>query len=723
MQYFTQKCSSFLVSRSSIIAYQYNFKIHSYRFFSGHGKDGVVSNDKGVREWEPKDPFAVNKMTSERLQNNQLIHQTQILSENKPFKGQQREVIQQTREMKFETQLEVDQFIQNNLSSCNIGNIAHLMSISVKFTKENRKVSFLKKHLPAILLKITDLSTLPWTFKDIAIVIYSLQHMTANDIGAIGILSVMTTVIEKSLENSNSMQSLKEQSISMLLYGLQNMTSDEKVIQDLLKVVSLMIIECKDTFGAQAVGNALYGLQGMSSDSSEVRNVLSLLAVKVRTCKEDLKAQHVGNALYGLQGMSSDYSEVRDVLSSLAVKVTTCKEDLKAQHVGNALYGLQGMSSDSSEVRDVLSSLAIKIRTCKEDLRVQAVGNALYGLQGMSSDSSEVRDVLSSLAIKIRTCKEDFDIQAVGNALYGLQGMSSDSSEVRDVLSSLAIKVKTCKEDLTAQHVSNALYGLQGMSSDCSEVRDVLSSLAIKVRTCKEDLKAQAVGNALYGLQGITWSNSSPDFIFLLSFLHRQTIMIVDSFSHSADLPLKGSSGSRIVTDELVTLCQSLTFLLPEISEFLDIKDYNDLEKLNVLISDELSCRKRDGDKVYKSTGFQSQIEKRMHKIATTVCQNTAIEVQNNVYLFGIFESDITLHIPPNGDSMNSDTHTIINIEVDGIHHKNEKKILFCRRKDKYLKSKGIFVFRMDISRMNQMKDIELEAWILSSISSVEVYN
>jgi hypothetical protein len=389
------------------------------------------------------------------------------------------------------------------------------MSISVKVAKKNGKFSFLKKHLPAILLKITDLSSLTWTFKDIAMVIYSLQHMTANDIGASGILLVMTTVIEKSLKNSNSMQSLKGQSISMLLYGLQNMTSEERDIRCLLAVTSLMIVECKDSFGAQAVGNAL--------------------------------------------------------------------------------------------------------------------------------------------------------------------------------------------------------YGLQGMSSDCSEVRDVLSSLAIKVRTCREDLDAQAVGNALYGLQGVTWINSTPDFLSLLSFLHQQIHMIVDNFSQLA--PLEGLSRSSIVTRELVTLSQSLTFLLPEISEFLNNKDRADLERSNIMIKDELACRKRDGDKFYISLGYQSKAEKRMCKIVMKISENTTIEVQNNTYLFDLFESDITLSIPYNGDSMNNNTYMIMNIEVDGIHHKNEKKILFCSRKDKYLKSKGVFVLRMDVSRMNQLKDIELEEWILRSIS------
>jgi hypothetical protein len=107
-----------------------------------------------------------------------------------------------------------------------------------------------------------------------------------------------------------------------------------------------------------------------------------------------------------------------------------------------------------------------------------------------------------------------------------------------------------------------------------------------------------------------------------------------------------------------------------------------------------------------------------MHRIAMKSFQDTAIKVYHNVDLFDLFNSDIALHIPFD-DSINGHTHTIINIEVDGIHHKNEKKIMFCERKDKYLKSRGVFVLRMDVSRMNQMKDIELKEWILRSISMI----
>jgi hypothetical protein len=66
-------------------------------------------------------------------------------------------------------------------------------------------------------------------------------------------------------KNVDMRKSLKGQSISMMLYGLQNMNSKEMIVKKLLLAVAIMISECSDKFDPQAIGNAFYGLQGMSS--------------------------------------------------------------------------------------------------------------------------------------------------------------------------------------------------------------------------------------------------------------------------------------------------------------------------------------------------------------------------------------------------------------------------------------------------------------------------
>jgi hypothetical protein len=149
MLLFFQKKSPFLI-RPFIVPRNFSPIFSSIRFCSGYGKDGVVSDDKGVGKLEPGDSLPMKKTTNDRLFQNPLMKQTQIRPHSYTIQKQQKNVSLQTREMKFETQVEVDTFIQNSLPSCSIRNITDLFRISGKVTKRNRKFSFLKKHLPAI---------------------------------------------------------------------------------------------------------------------------------------------------------------------------------------------------------------------------------------------------------------------------------------------------------------------------------------------------------------------------------------------------------------------------------------------------------------------------------------------------------------------------------------------------------------------------------------------
>jgi hypothetical protein len=761
MLQFCQKCSSSVVCKSLVIPKSPK-GLYFLRLFSSRDNNGEVSDEKRVRRWVPRDHLLVNENTSERLYN-PLPQETKPLEPKvkKLYNGYGKQRVEntyKTKDLQFETQLEVDTYIQSSLQSSNNKSISNLLRISAKVSKRNKRVSFLKNHLPAIVTQLKELSSSTWTFQEISGVVYGLQYMTVNEAGVRDILSVMTTIAAKSITNVTLTQSLQGQHIGMCLYGLQSMSSKDDSVRGLLSIVTMMIAGCSVPLKAQEVGNALYGLKGMSSDFSEVRDLLSALSIKIRLSKEELSAQAVGNALYGLKGMSSDRSEVRDVLAALFSKVCCCEEDLKAQELGNALYGLQNMSSDCSEVCDMISVLTVKIRSCKENLKGQEVGNALYGLKNMSSDQGKVRELLFALAVKIRSrkddlksqevgnalyglqnmsndcievrtmlsalsmkvhsCKEDLSAQEVGNALYGLKGMSSDCIEVRDLLSALTIKVRNCKEVLSAQAVGNALYGLQGMSSDCSEVRNMISALSLKVHGCEEHLSAQAVGNALSGMQGVVWIGDSPYYISLISFMSRQINILVDNISSTDSF--KGTSG--IETTDLVTLCQSLTFFLSKISSLIDKKVHKNLEKMNASIINELIWRRKHGDKYFNGMeGIQSKEARRVYDIALSIFQDNSIDVDRNVLLFDLFESDLILHVTFRSKGKNpGQTETIINIEIDGIFSKNKKKLMFCRRKDECLKSKGVFVFRIDASQVEEMKEKELKKWLVKRIQEVK---
>jgi hypothetical protein len=204
---------------------------------------------------------------------------------------------------KFETQLEVDVFIENSLKKCSKTDMSDLLRVSADVSKKNRKVSFLKNHLAPIVLQLRELSSSAWNFQEISGVIYGLQYMTGDDEDVMDILSVMALMASKSIKNIEIMHTVQRQHISMLLYGLQNMNGREERVRNLLSVAATMIRDCNDKINPQAIGNSFYGLQGMSSDSSEVRDVLSALTMKMLSCQERYSAQQVGNAFYGLLGI------------------------------------------------------------------------------------------------------------------------------------------------------------------------------------------------------------------------------------------------------------------------------------------------------------------------------------------------------------------------------------------------------------------------------------
>jgi hypothetical protein len=191
-QYLTFTSRRNLKSRLLFVPFSTELK---NEFNEGDGK-------KKVRKWKPKDPAAIEKLTMERLRDIQQLLPYANVSYNRDRK-QEADVLL-TRDMNFGTQFEVDTFIESSLSLCNVNNISDLMNSSAKVSKRNGKQSLLIKHLPAIELQIKELSSSSWTFYNISKVVYGLQHTTADDVGAIGILSLMMTASAKNMENNDA---------------------------------------------------------------------------------------------------------------------------------------------------------------------------------------------------------------------------------------------------------------------------------------------------------------------------------------------------------------------------------------------------------------------------------------------------------------------------------------------------------------------------------------
>ena len=423
------------------------------------------------------------------------------------------------------------------------------------------------------------------------------------------------------------------------------------------------------------ISRMLYGLQKLSSDSPEVRDMLSVLSDIIDNCEERFGAQSVGNSLYGLQSMSSEYVEMRTLLASLAVKVADCHTTLRAQHVGNALYGLQSMSSEHIEVRMLLDILAVKVSNCQETLNAQAACNALYGLQNMNSEHIEVRTLLVALAVKVADCEERLGAQTVGNALYGLQNMNSKYPEVRSLLSVLTDKVKDCQKKLGAQHVGNALYGLQNMNSEHIEVRKLLGALAIKVKDCQETLCVQVVSNALYGLQSM--NSEHADVKTLMNALKDKLTQFFDkgTSEHSNFDVLELLRSFMLFRHHIVTILGS---------EALCIEYHRKLDA-------ELVSRRQRGGPFSAVTAFQSTFEKDVYNRVVALSPELQISnLRHNLHLLDCFESDITFTV-----LVDQEAAVVVNVEVDGVYHENKRKKRFCQLRDKELMSRGIHVVRI----------------------------
>ena len=609
-----------------------------------------------------------------------LRKQTQALKRfiPQPIFGKIKSSALKTKDMKFDNVHEVNRFILDHLSRCSTGNIADLMHISVKVTKKSKKISYLKVHLPVIASKLKTFSAAGWKFRDISTIIYGLQCFSEDDDGLIDILSLMTDLAAQGIAEN---QQLKSQDISMLLLGIQEMSSTVEAVPKLLSVITKMVSSCGDNFDEQNIGNALFGLKNMTNDCEEVKSLLSAITIKI--------------------------------LGSSA--------EISSQAVNNSLLGLQNMNSDCTEVRALISALAIKIKQCKPELSTQALSNSFYCLQGMSDDSPEICELLSALTIKAKQSLKHFNSQEIGNAIYGLQRMGANSSEVRDVLFILLTKLKYRKGDMTGHAVCDSLYGLQGMNNSCPEVKELLSALIIQIQDCRDELNENDISNALYGLLDLFEIITKEERISILNVLFQNVNRIV--YVEDSILP----NLHKLKIKDLVKLHESITFTLIKLSKILKQNHYKSWEKINRFLADEITLRRRDGCDYYDQKNIKTKSEIKLNSLILKLYNDGDVLVKSNNYLFDLFRCDFLFKIPTSNMADKDQISTsILNIEIcdsTRIKNKNDNNNnhqKHCVRRDQYLHSKGITVVRVESSSILSMNEEELETWITRILSNAK---
>ena len=313
----------------------------------------------------------------------------------------------------------------------------------------------------------------------------------------------------------------------------------------------------------------------------------------------------------------------------------------------------------------------------------------LYGLQSCKESNDgylRIMMTMSRIAVSTVLRKESISSQNLSMILYGLRSNKFKHKESKEMLSCLPRIVEKCTEPLNAQAVGNALYGLQGMSSDNADVRSLVRVLVGQVERCREPLDAQTVGNALYGFQGM--------------------------FSSLVDY-----------TPEHISCGSSVVMSLQLLRDHLTLSEVKECESIITDIERKAIASSKGGDPAI-SASFQSRSEQRMHIAMMKALGESNMRVSHNEHLFGLFECDIVVRIPRavdartvredrEGHADGREDCLIVNIEVDGVHHRREKKKRFCRLRDGYLQSRGVVIERMEVSALDAMSEQELKKWVM----------
>jgi len=251
--------------------------------------------------------------------------------------------------------------------------------------------------------------------------------------------------------------------------------------------------------------------------------------------------------------------------------------------------------------------------------------------------------------------------------------MSSDVPEVREILRVLSPKIGSCQEALDAQAVGNALYGLQSMSSDVPEVREILGLLSLKIASFVDPLDLQSIANALYGLIAMRLDSSWKPI------LSNMFLNIEQSLSLSGqNIPITCSKDIRSLTQTLsiISVPKRDNKLRIALLSFNLLDDFNRfLSYVSALDSNPWMDHKSD-----PTATFRNRYERKYANFVMKLLKDRQnIEIYTNKYLFW-FEADIIVRVlHTNGKE------SIINFEIDGIHHQRPVKRLFCKYRDEYL--------------------------------------
>ena len=200
-----------------------------------------------------------------------------------------------------------------------------------------------------------------------------------------------------------------------------------KIRENSLSILSHQLKISPDRFRSSDIGMAVYGLHQMSCENKSVLNLVDTISIKVEESNASISMEGAASALYGLKGMKCSTREVKRLLRSLINKIKTCRDPFSMRAINSSFCAFHNMTGESEEVRELLAILTEKLKSCPEPLNCKAISTVMYSLRRMNAESEEMRQLLRVLSTVIESSSENFDASAVGQCIYGLQAMASDT--------------------------------------------------------------------------------------------------------------------------------------------------------------------------------------------------------------------------------------------------------------------------------------------------------
>ena len=111
--------------------------------------------------------------------------------------------------------------------------------------------------------------------------------------------AISLSALSEILVRDSHRKSLTAVETAHAVYGLRMLGPETIGIDQFLRQLTTLILNCDEPFRAQDIGNALYGMQKFSCDAIEVRKLLAAIGMKFRQSSVQLNPQDISIAIYG----------------------------------------------------------------------------------------------------------------------------------------------------------------------------------------------------------------------------------------------------------------------------------------------------------------------------------------------------------------------------------------------------------------------------------------